>query len=403
VTEEIIRLEEALDRLLPEFRMEGRPGGELRSAALQWSEAAWAAAEAAGPDLLDEKEIVLGLRLAERPVFVCGPHRSGTTLVRNLLDGHPQLSVLPAEGTFLSSWRAKIEPLPRAEKIRALGCEWLRRLANPINQVPYWLLGRTTAENTPYVLFARRLLAWWAVLENYYGTGRTLLPLMALALAYAACDGPPGIDARVERWVEKTPTNEFYLDLVWAEAPATKVIHVVRDPISIYASRKQLEEKNLGTFRNARRVLEDLARSFEIAAKHPAQSEEDRYLLVRYEDLLAEPEAVMERLAAFLGIEPDPILLTPTVANRPAYPNSAFRLKEEPGSILRWTQDRRPENVTDRERDLVAAYVGDFAGTLGYPLKTLSPFRQRLLRMAFRLRRLVRERFFVARRAGGRE
>ena len=37
----------------------------------------------------------------ERPVFVVGYPKSGTTLVVSLLDGHPQLVVFPEETEFM--------------------------------------------------------------------------------------------------------------------------------------------------------------------------------------------------------------------------------------------------------------------------------------------------------------
>ena len=36
-----------------------------------------------------------------RPVFLLGAHKSGTSLLRSLLDGHPELFVLPFETHFL--------------------------------------------------------------------------------------------------------------------------------------------------------------------------------------------------------------------------------------------------------------------------------------------------------------
>ena len=61
--------------------------------AREWSEAVWSEAERLGPFPISRKQITCGLDLASRPVFVCGVHRSGTTLVRDLLDGHPALAV----------------------------------------------------------------------------------------------------------------------------------------------------------------------------------------------------------------------------------------------------------------------------------------------------------------------
>ena len=48
----------------------------------------------------------------ERPVFVVGHRKTGTTLLQELLDGHPQLAVLPGESnhfnTFLPRKQARI-------------------------------------------------------------------------------------------------------------------------------------------------------------------------------------------------------------------------------------------------------------------------------------------------------
>jgi hypothetical protein len=40
------------------------------------------------------------VELRDRPVFICGHPRSGISLLRNLLDGHPQLVVYPEETSF---------------------------------------------------------------------------------------------------------------------------------------------------------------------------------------------------------------------------------------------------------------------------------------------------------------
>lgn len=385
---EIGRLEEALDRLLPAFHMEGRPSAELLAAADDWSGAVWEEAKKAGSYPLNDTDITQGLNLSRRPVFICGVHRSGTTLVRNLLDGHPQLCVLPSEGSFLTSLRAKLDRLLPAERPGFLGREWLRRLANPTGQAPFWLLGRTTEENSPYVTFARMLLAWWPIVESHFGAHGTLSPHIAVALAYTSCCGGPGIGTEVQRWAEKTPTNEFHLNRLWAELPDAKVIHVVRHPYAVYASRKRLEERSFGTFRSARRTLEDLARSLQIAAENVCQEDCRDYLLVRYEELTVKPQEVIERLTDFLEIEPTPSLLYPTVANMPTRPNSSFSEKQQAEGILPDAVDYR-RSLTPAERELIAAYTGDFAGALGYTVESLKPGHKTLVKIKLRLRKGV--------------
>jgi hypothetical protein len=91
-------LEDAFDRELPARQVHAAPGEALLAAGRRWAAAVWAEAERAGPVDLPPEMVAWGRALAARPVFVVGVHRSGTTLLRDLLDGHPALSVLPAGG-----------------------------------------------------------------------------------------------------------------------------------------------------------------------------------------------------------------------------------------------------------------------------------------------------------------
>ena len=67
-----------------------------------------------------------------------------------------------------------------------------------------------------------------------------------------------------------------------------------------------------------------MAPAYRNAAENVRRRPEDRYCLVRYEDLTVNPNKVMARIAGFLDIEPLPSLLRPTVAGRPAANNTSF-------------------------------------------------------------------------------
>ncbi|MGD8625549.1 MAG: sulfotransferase [Anaerolineae bacterium] len=378
---EIQALASALDSALPEFRVAGRPPPELLEAAHRWSEAVWAAAEAAGPFPLALADRERGCRLACHPVFICGLHRSGTTLVRDMLDGHPQLGVLPSEGSFLTSLQSRMERLPPAERLPFLGREWLYRLVNPSNQAPFWLLGQAGGRQSPYLLFARLLLAWWSELQTGAVADLLLRPLVSVALAYISALRHGRVDAHLRYWTEKTPTNEFHLHQLWVDFPEAKVIHVLRDPLSIYASRKQLDRQVFGAFRSRRRLLRDLARSFEIAVEH---SYDPRYHLVRYEQLVQNPAPVMERLAIFLDIEHHDSLLRPTLVSMPSFANSSFAAPRRSGAILPAAAHHRG-TLTALERQLIAAHAGHGASRLGYPTERLGAIRSLLLKTGFRL------------------
>ena len=338
----LAQLEERFAAQLPTARLIGPPGSDLLQAGRAWSEAVWAEAEAQGPAAIEAPEVAYGLEVAARAVFVCGVHRSGTTLVRDLLDDHPALIVLPAEGTYFASFERRLARLGDGAEGRSMfGGEWLRRMANPINQPPYWLLGRSTAERSPYVQFARGLMAWWPL----------TWPLAAAALAFAgAREG--GVAASVRRWVEKTPLNEQYLPRLRQRFPEAKFIHVIREPEGVLASRKRMEENASGAFRNLRQVLRDLDLSYRTAAEEETAS--NNVLVLRYEDVVADPPKTAKHLAAFLDIEATAGLQQPTVAGLSAGRNTSF---PEAG--------RRPM-LTDQERLRLHAAVGDSAAAVGY-------------------------------------
>lgn len=364
---QITEAEEKLNALLPKQRLLQSPPRELRAAAREWSHAVWAMAEQLGPMPLTADELIKGLQLIQNPVFVCGVHRSGTTLVKDLLDGHPDLVVLPSEGTYYTKLETKLLSLPENERSMFLGTEWLRRLANPINQPPYWLLGRSGDNISPYVDFARYLMAWWL--------NPVVNPQTAVILAYASCMGKLG----AKLWVDKTPTNERFLKRIWHEMPTAKIIHVVREPVATLTSRKKME-----FMVNIRPALLDLKVSFKVAVEQSALKY-PRFLLLRYEELCDDPQKVIAQITSFLNISYSEVLGKPTVAGMPSQANSSFSKQTVSGQILKPGQHRQEDMLNTAERKMITAYIGKQAQKLNYSLVPVGFFNGLYLRLKHRL------------------
>lgn len=356
---QIVEAENELEKLLPIRRLESSPPAELLHAALLWSELIWQQAVQQGPVTPSEAQLKDGLALLQRPVFICGVHRSGTTLVQNLMDGHPQLAVLPSEGTFYTNQELKLKQLPVDARRQYLGTEWLRRMANPINQSPYFLLGRSDEFRSPYVDFARCFLAWWDALSH---KENTQWPHSAIVLAYASCTN----NLKASYWVDKTPTNERFLKRIWTEFPDAKIIHVVRDPIAILASRKVMEPGI--TLRNALRYLKI---SYRVATED-AIVHNPRFSLVRYEDLCNDPDEIMTNMANFLEIENTPGLKQATTTGIATHANSSFKKDALSGLILKSGEHAQRDVFTSAEKKLIAASVGREAAALGYSIDRIN-------------------------------
>jgi hypothetical protein len=165
------------------------------------------------------------------PVFICGCHRSGTTLMQQLLDGHPDLVVLPSEGTYFTSFPYVAHSQPTPAELERFAADWIARFADP-NARPHFKLGRSSGAENPGVLFCRRFFAWQAALSKCRPDLVSFSSLLALVAAYRDVRHPT---ARPSRWVEKTPLNEFHLGHLMKFANA-RVIHLVRDPLASMAS-----------------------------------------------------------------------------------------------------------------------------------------------------------------------
>jgi hypothetical protein len=360
----VLDAERKLDALFPLQSLKTTPPSNLPAAACEWSAAIWAEANKLGPLPLTGQQMDEGLTLARHPVYICGVHRSGTTLLQNLLDGHPNLVVLPSEGTFYTELESKLNTLPGREQISFLASEWIRRLANPVNQSPYWLLGRSTASHSPYVGFARYLITWWEAFDH---KKNRLAPHLAVVLAYATCTGK----LHAKHWVDKTPNNERFLNRIWKETPEAKVIHMIREPVAALNSRKTMEPSLI-----VHRGLLDMKMSFRIAVKQP-QLNNASYMLLRYENLCDEPEAILEKLGLFINIPITASLNQPTVAGIPVKANSIFANRSPAGKILKPHQHRQLGVLSPAEHLQLAAYLSPLARKLNYPAKPIG-FPQRL-------------------------
>ena len=242
-----------------------------------------------------------------RPIFpfVVGCSRSGTTLLRALLDAHPLLAV-PPESHFAVLPRLRLRRDP-----------WFR--------------------------------LWEIDPPDLRGLG-VADAVRAVFAAYAAAHGKP-------RYADKTPHYVSHLPLLADRFPEARFVHVVRDGRDVALSLLEVpwgpDDLEGAALHWRRRVLEGRA-----AGLGPA-----RYRELRYEALVADPERELRGLAAWLELSYDPAMLDP--ARRPVampYPEHHHRLALAPTPGLRdW---RREMSAADAAR--FQAVAGDALAELGY-------------------------------------
>lgn len=358
---ELIKLETECNSLLPDRKNGQLPLNEFLEALKTWSDEIWRLSRQLGPLPLSASQIDAGLNLAMRPVFICGVQRSGTTLVQNLLDAHPELAVLPSEGTFLTNIVKHLRQRPAEKHEEFLATEWLRRLANPTNQPPYWLLGRSTLISSAYVDFARAFTAWYGIIPKNVDPEITMWPHLVVILAYAT-----SINClNAKYWVDKTPANEKYIPQIWQQFPSAKIIQTIRVPSDVLLSRKKMEPSLI-----LDACLNDMKVSYQ-SALALSEKEKHRYLLIRYEELCADEPFTVARIAQFLGIQQLAILFTPTVAGKLAKANSSFNADAPVGQIIKTSLNQGDKQLSNADRKLLSAYLFNTVVQLGYPVQPM--------------------------------
>jgi len=236
-------------------------------------------------------------------IFVTGAPRTGTTLVQNMLDSHPDVLGLP-----------EFKHLPDIIRLR-------NALQASIRE------GMIDKVCSPQQVDERIR----ALIEDFFKSVGDRYPC---------------------RWIsEKTPQNTLFLEELIELFPAAKFIYVVRDPRAVVASLLKVEQKasaqgrSVGlSVRNAiQSTKKYFQRGFNAQAKWP-----DKIHVAVYRDLVTYPERETKKICGFLGIEWVQSMLYPGQgdhlsesgmtcrANSIWYDRKMFRRDPQPGEIEKW-------------------------------------------------------------------
>lgn len=303
------------------------------------------------------------------PVFICGPARSGTTLLVRLLDSHPDLAVFPEE-TYLYqdlllgrrlSWfvvhLAELFDLPNLPGIlsrsplRSFAFAGHDRLRARLHTwVQSFDSGTTSADVIDAVIrdTGSGDSYWQAFLEVY----ERLVP---------------GTLATRRYWVEKTPSNERFIALhERAFAGRCRYLHVLRDPRDVAASwLKRRRDTAIARDRTLVRICYLWSLSVHRCAwglrTYPA-----RYHALRYEDLVQRPRDIMQGICIFLGIAMTDRMLTPTKLGAPVALNSSYSEHESTFDVTSSQIGRFPEVLTEADIRFVEGLLRNQMAACGY-------------------------------------
>ena len=204
------------------------------------------------------------------PFFIVGSDRSGTTMLRLMLDRGADGPAIPPETMFITDFRGVLEAGSGLEEHDAAK-EYTRRVwAHP--RVQLW--GIPGEPTPPPVGLSHREAFRWAVEQPF--------------LAYMRHEGKTW-------WADKTPPNIDHVELLASIFEGAKFVELVRDGRDVTLSMIGMPWGDNNVWTCGVRWAHCIREGERQRAVHP-----DSMLLVRYEDLVTEPREQLQRVSEFL-------------------------------------------------------------------------------------------------------
>lgn len=281
--------------------------------------------------------------LNDRPIFIVGAQRSGTTLLRYILSSHPRIYI-PPESNFIPRYFGS-----HPKGILSRG-QAIKTVAGILDYRMFFKDWGTDRPDPEQLVDSLNTITPATILDAIYGQ-------------YAALHGS-------ERWGDKSPIYSDYVDLLVEIYPKAQFIHIIRDGrdvalsmlnsyqsprffyVDLYYAAKEWKQR----VNNARRSGQRLAKG--------------NYYELHYENLTANPIEEIEMICDYLEEELEPGMAEPhSTANSSHHSkgiHSGTRKPLNTESVGKW-KSRMPE----QDQRLFQSVAGDLLIELGYEVPDL--------------------------------
>lgn len=293
-------------------------------------------------------------------VFVVGSARSGTSLLSSIIKTSSEIASYDAETLLLYSCESKYGPLSDSAARSRFWNDWK-------NSRQYYRSGLSEADVDA---IASRCDSYIAVLGEY----------MNLFASRQGC----------QLWIDGTPSNGFCLDQIAESFPNARVIHIVRDGRAVAASLAKLGWTGVRAYNSMDALCYSSLkwRAAVLAASESQRILGDRYLLVKYEDLVLDSRNIIDRVSSFLGLpELDTDFLDAGKARLGQNDRSTLHTPNTPfgdmgAGISTQAMERWRQQLNEVEIAAIEMHVGDTLRLMGYEPESMNSLnlKQRTLK-----------------------
>jgi hypothetical protein len=281
--------------------------------------------------------------MKNKPVFIVGAPRSGTTLLQYILRSHPNISLPTGESHFF---------IPLYRNASLYGDLNLVENIKKVLSAMYQQSAEFLDTDLHGIKFDINQLS-----HDFHREGRNSITSIIAGLFEKNASGEGK-----QRWGDKTPYYVLHMQTILQMFPGAQFIHIIRDgrdcALSLLERKHDFGVYNLFFAAKYWEMYVEIGRN--IGGKLP----KDVYLEVKYEDLLSNPESVMQGVCTFL--------------NEP-YSDQLINYKKSGGAgktpllqapIQNNNQNKWAQKMSSRQIRLFEGAVGKSLEQCGYPLQT---------------------------------
>lgn len=309
--------------------------------------------------------------------FITGTSRSGTTLLQAMLSRGRGVFVPPETHFMPLVWKHR------------------RRLGQVSTDAGWTAAQQAIIQRSPIagiVIDPGRFEELASKGPRQYGT-----LLSAWLRAAAEAQTPQGQECP-SIFGEKSPAHTMYMPELLAMLPGTQVVHIVRDPRDVAVSQR--DAWNTPIMSSAVRWMLDQRQQQDIELL----ASSDRFVTVRYEDLVVEPEAQLRRVCDVLSITFTPDMLKPHQRSQSGFADREEHKHRTLESVTTSRVGRYRRELSPMELAAIERVCGGHMERLGYELEGSPAWRSSLavcvlsIPMAWRKARLKAPAKRIARR-----
>ncbi len=281
--------------------------------------------------------------------FILGRERSGTTLLCNLLNNHPEVFI-PPESAFISFLADKYAD---QKNISA------KAFVNDLYKEPYFALWQVDKKE---------------LLNKLENTSRADFTSFCKIVLQAKTNKNPACNG------DKNPTHSVFAWQLQKIFPEAKFIWLIRDYRAQVNSmlKVNFEQKNCTS-------LSIRWKSYNQEIYKIYKNNPENVCLIRYEDLVTEPSKKLKEISAFLGIEFLDDLTINHNRQQQFIPehHKSLQKRLNTSAISSWKEDLSKEEIAICER-----YAGKFGKKFGYQkslqkIKAPTDFKGLVLGLAY--------------------